>query len=403
MNRIQREFVKVLSSSIRNQAVDSLDIRGEEWSLLIEEAESHKVSGLIYKGCRHMLEKGDISTDVLNQWRKSIILESFHQSEQVKKIVVILNQLNEEKIPAIILKGMILRGLYPAPDLRTMNDVDILVHDIDLKKVEKLLLSEGYRKHSEDGEKHDVYYKLGWPLIEVHWMLSHERTFKGCVDYEKELWNRVREVEILGVKTLTLGYNDFLLHLMIHMASHAASHGFGVRFLTDVILMIEKESHFIDYEQFKLDIKQCEIETFTGVMLKCCEDLLDFNIPQELGGISQVNLKYLDYLETEILDSGVHGLREKGNLIAKEMAYDRVEERLFKRFLKFIFPPIEKMSAKYDYAKKNILLIPIAWGHHLLAGIFHSDYKLKEKINIFFFGMSITKKKSRLIRWLELE
>lgn len=403
MNKIQKQFVNILSASIRRQSVTVVDIGGDEWGELIEEAEAHKVSALIYKGCKNILNQSDIPMDILKKWKKDVIMESFRQSEQMKKISFILEILNQSDIQTIVLKGVILRNLYPSPDLRTMNDVDLLVHKRDLKNVENTLLKQGYRKYTEQGEKHDVYVKSGWPIIEVHWMLSHERTFKGCVEYEQGIWNRVREVEVLGVKAFTLGYNDFLLHLMIHMASHAASHGFGVRFLTDIILMIEREQTLIDWEQFKLDIAQCEISTFTGIMLRCCEDLFNFKIPQELEEISQVDLKYLKFLETEILDSGVHGLREKETIIVKEMAYDRSERNLYKRFLKFIFPPIEKMSSRYEYAKKNRFLLPFAWGHHLLAGIFHSEYSLSQKLTICFLGIKETKKKSQLIRWLELE
>ncbi len=403
MNSIQRQFINLLSYAIKKQSVESVNLRGNDWNQLIEEAEAHKVSGLVYTALKRNIESFDIESSTLVKWKKDIIFGSLNQSEHIKKVAQLLNSFNEAQIPVIVLKGVVLRYLYPAPDLRTMNDVDVLVHEEDLRKIESLLTSLGYYKYQEEGEKHDVYIKSGYPMVEVHWMLSHERTFKGCVEYEKSIWNRVREVEVEGVRSLTLGYNDFLLHLMIHMASHAASHGFGVRFLTDIVLMIEQEGPYIDWAQFKKDIRQCEIETFTGIMLRCCEDLFDFKIPMELEEIADVNLKYLDALETEILDCGVHGLREKGNLIVKEMAYNREERQLFKRFLKFIFPPIDSMSERYDYAKKRRYLTLVAWIHHFFAGVFHSDYKLGEKVRFFFFGMNSMKQRSDLIRWLDLE
>ena len=399
LNKVQKQFIKILDASIHRCSIENICLEKAEWESLIEEAEAHKVSGLIYRGCR----TNQIPDEVLSKWKKSVIMESFQQSEKVKKIASILELCNQSKIEVIVLKGIVLRNLYPAADLRTMNDLDILVHEHQLKEVEDLLINQGYYKYTEDGEKHDVYIKSGWPMIEVHWMLSHERTFKGCVEYEKSLWNRVREVEIQGVKTLTLGYNDFLLHLMIHMASHAASRGFGVRFLTDIVLMIEKESEKIDWDQFKLDLKQCEIERFSAIMLKCCEDLFDFKIPEALSDLDYSNLKYLGQLQVEILESGVHGLREKGAVIAKEMAYDRETSSIFKRFMKFIFPPIHSMSEKYNYAKRNQIFVPVAWIHHLFAGLFNKEYKLVEKLKIFFCGIHLTKKRSQLIRWLELE
>ena len=138
-------------------------------------------------------------------------------------------------------------------------------------------------------------------------------------------------------------------------------------------------------------------------MLKCCEDLFDFKILEELQDLDYSNLKYLDQLQVEILESGVHGLRQKDAIIAKEMAYDRETSNVFKRFIKFIFPPINSMSEKYHYAKKNKFLVLVAWIHHLFAGLFNKDYRLTEKFKIFFFGIHLTQKRNELIRWLELE
>lgn len=403
MNSIQRQFISLLSSAIKKQSVESVNLRGNDWNQLIEEAEAHKVSGLIYTAVKRNINHYDIEANRLAQWKKDVIFESFKQSEQLKKFSQLLALFNESMIPVIVLKGVVLKNLYPAPDLRTMNDVDILVVEDDLKKIEKVLLNQGYHKYEDDGEKHEIYIKSGFPMIEVHWKLNDSRWFNGSVEYEKDIWKRVREVEIMGVKTLTLGYNDFLLHLMIHMATHTAARGFGVRFLTDIVLMIEAESHCIDWAQFKKDIRQCELDKFTGIILKCCERLFKMQIPEELIELTVVDLKYLDTFETEILNCGVYGTRERENTILREMAYDKEKRSLIKRFIQVIFPPIDSMSERYDYAKKRRYLTLVAWIHHFFAGVFHSDYKLGEKVRFFFFGMNSMKQRSDLIRWLDLE
>ena len=35
------------------------------------------------------------------------------------------------------------------------------------------------------------------------------------------------------------------------------------------------------------------------------------------------------------------------------------------------------MSEKYNYAKDNKILTPVAWAHHLGAGVLNKDYSLK--------------------------
>ena len=146
MNSIQRQFISLLSSAIKKQSVESVNFRGNDWNQLIEEAEAHKVSGLVYTALKRNIESFDIESSTLVKWKKDIIFGSLNQSEHIKKVAQLLNSFNEAQIPVIVLKGVVLRYLYPAPDLRTMNDVDVLVHEEDLRKVESLLTSLGYYK-----------------------------------------------------------------------------------------------------------------------------------------------------------------------------------------------------------------------------------------------------------------
>ena len=42
---------------------------------------------------------------------------------------------NKNNIPVIVLKGLVVRDLFPNPTLRTMCDADILVKEKDLENV----------------------------------------------------------------------------------------------------------------------------------------------------------------------------------------------------------------------------------------------------------------------------
>ena len=76
------------------------------------------------------------------------------------------------------------------------------------------------------------------------------------------------------------------------------------------------------------------------------------------------------------LFAGPDGIGKK--LFAKEFAFQHKsdENRNISpaiRFFKLIFPPIKKMNSKYDYAKKCIILYPVAWMHQLLEGIINNE------------------------------
>ena len=60
------------------------------------------------------------------------------------------------------------------------------------------------------------------------------------------------------------------------------------------------------------------------------------------------------------------------------------------------------MSEKYTYAKKNKLLVPVAWVQHLGAGITNKNYKISDKVKFITVGSRKVIKRTELLRWLEL-
>ena len=404
MNQTQKQLVKMLSSAIRKeQATFNLD-ESIDWKALIEEAKEHKVSGLAYSAVKNNIGQLNIDDMLLNEWKRDVIFSSMHQSKHVKQVSELLQVFNDHEIPVIILKGMVLRSLFPNPDLRTMGDVDVLVHEEDLARVEEMLIATNFTKVEAPQEKHDVYYKSGGVKIEVHWSLIEDGMFKGGKDYEAGIWNRTREVDVLGVKTLTLGYNDFICHLILHMAAHAVSHGFGVRYLVDLVVMIEQQGHLIDWQEVIRLIDLCQIRKFSAVIFECCEDLFGLNLPKEVEQLAIVEQNYLTLFEDEIMSSGVHGYRESSEVLSRQISYNKHKKLSpFQKMMNLFFPSIDKMSDKYHYAKKNKLLAPIAWIHHLFVGLFHPTYSFKDKVKLMTSGYQVVKKRTNMIKWLELE
>lgn len=403
MNQTQQQLIKMLSSAIRRGEVN-LDLQSSiiDWKALIEEAKEHKVTGLAYSSVKGQLQELEIDQQLLNEWKREVIFSGMNQQRHVKHSAEILRLFNEEKIPVIVLKGIVLRELFPHPDLRTMSDLDILVHEEDLARIGAFLTTRGFKKLEAPQEKHDVYYK-GSFKVEVHWSLTEEGMFRGGKSYEEGIWERVREVEVLGVKTLTLGYNDFIFHLIIHMASHTAYHGFGIRYLLDLVVMIEQQGAFIDWAEVVRLMDACQVRKYSAVLFKCCEDLFGLEVPTSVANLVEIDPQYIILFEEEIMNSGVHGYREGGEILSRQISYDNTQvSSPFSKLVGLFFPPVEKMSDKYQYAKKNKLLIPVAWGHHLMVGICHPTYSFKDKFKLVTTGYRVVKNRQDMLEWLEL-
>lgn len=290
-----------------------------------------------------------------------------------------------------------------------MCDADVLVHEEDLEKVSALMISLGFNqiKEKNDHGAHIVFYK-GSTVFEVHWTLINDRFFKGDKSLEDKLWDDAMDVTVGGVKTKSLSLEDLAVHLCTHMAVHLAYSGFGVRQLTDLVVLVERKGHLIDWKAFLNKSKECGVYTFAIAIFNICNRLFDMEMPKEIKGEKNIKNKYIEQLIQDIFDSGVHGKKSNDRVFAAEFAFDQGEGAadgsvsIIKKFMKLLFPPISQMSDKYNYAKKFILLAPIAWIHHLIEGILNKDYNFSSKMKMATSTVSVANKRNKLLKELEL-
>lgn len=409
MNNIQKQTMEILLAAIHGEKIQVYKGNNIPWHSILEEAEAHKVKELLYSAIIwDNSAKENIEKTTLEQWKRDTIFTGVRQSNHIKQIARVLEKFNHENIPVIVLKGLVVRELYPRPDLRTMSDADVLVHEENLNAVSELLISLGYKlkEGSDEHGAHIVFTSNEHFSIEVHWTIINEDYFIAGNSLKDTIWNDAINVKVGGVSTLSLSLEDLVLHLCVHMAVHIAVGGFGVRQLSDLVLLVEKQGDDIDWASVYEKAKQCKVEKFTMAIFSVCNRLFKLQVPVELEKYNLSESKYIDILIDDIFASGVYGRRYLSNSFGSGFAFEKGEGSskggVIKKYLALLFPPIEKMSDRYAYAKKNKILAPIAWVHHIWAGIFHKNYRFTEKFSFLTKGVSVGKKRNELLRWLEL-
>lgn len=198
---------------------------------VMKEAQAHDVSGLVYRSLKSQID--------LSAYRKEVILKNLTQSRYTKQVLQLMDELQQEGIQIILLKGIILKNIYPVADLRTMGDVDVLVRESQLEKIDLLLSVRGYEKKSIPNEKHHVY-EGPWFQIEVQWTLGSLKRQQGLLAFEEHLWDHLQCIELNQKTYWRLSDQDFLVHLILHAAGHMHLAGFGIRQLCDITLWIEQ-------------------------------------------------------------------------------------------------------------------------------------------------------------------
>ncbi|CEH33402.1 nucleotidyltransferase domain-containing protein [Romboutsia lituseburensis] len=406
MNKSQELVINLLSHAIRGQKYE-LDINENiNWNEVIEEANEHSVKGLIYTAINNTDYTKTMDKETLDDLKKTTFFSGMYQINHIKQVSKVLDELNKEAIQVVALKGLIVRELYPKPEQRTMGDADLIVKEGDLNKVRLILETLGYTVSDREYHHHIRFKHKNHLDIEVHWVLGNGRFFDSIDSIEDNIWETCIPVNIGVSNALSLSLEDMTLHLITHMVNHIKDAGFGIRQLCDLVVLVEKQGHLIDWSLFNKKVKECNIIKFTSVIFNICNKLFNMEIPSEIY-IESIDEENMNIFIDEIFSNGVFGKRHTHKQYANWSAcnIDREEPKnvYFKKVFYTMFGPIDTWGDKYNYAKKNKILIPIAYIHKFLYGLFGNKFTLKEKFNLIFKTTKESKNKDEILKWLELQ
>lgn len=408
MNTTEKQFIDLLSNSIRNE-VCKKKYDNVDWNELMNLSRKHKIEGLIYSALNKAELLENIDEDKVKDLKKEVFFTGVTQISNMSKLEKVFNEFSKENVPVIVLKGLVVREYYPQPEQRSMSDADIFVKAKDINKSKKILIDLGYTEIDAEASHHIKYIKSGYPMIELHWHVMKRDGFSDELDlFEDDIWDRTIEVKVKGAKVLSLGYEDLALHLCMHMAAHLAASGFGVRQIADLVLLVEKKGHLIDWTLFINKAEEFGFKKFIIIMFKICNILFSMDIPKEMAVYKIDDEEMFESLISTIFDGGVYGKKDMASNFANQVAFNykgkdsNATIGAIRRYFRFIFPSIETMSDKYSYARKIRILTPIAWIHHLFSGIFRKEYNFTDKIRFLTKGAKESVEKNKILSWMEL-
>lgn len=405
MNIYEKELVKILSNSLKDNNEKyklSKDINVE---LLFKEASTYDIDSLIY----YCIEREGLDLDKV---KKRVITINLINIQNNREYNYVLKQLANSGIKILMIKGLILREYYPLKELRTMGDADILVKKEDALKVDKYFKNLNYKCDHEtmDFENryriHNEYRKNSYINYEVHWHLINPSYFTFDIDnFEEEVWKNAIEVSDNIYK---LNTEDCIVYLLLHMATHVKYRGFGLRQLYDVILMMKKEKDNISWNSLKEKCYKYNIGIFYSGIINIIDHYFSEEIiPDEVIVNCSIKEELRDMLFTNIIESGVHGGKNEiegyedlSNFGQDEFAY-KTANKIFRVFFHRI-SDISEETNKYDYAKKYKILSPVASIIYLFKDGVFKKYGVISSFKNLRKSMKIRSRKRYLVEALEL-
>lgn len=227
------------------------ELSSVDWDDLFHKSAQHHVTPLLYHRLTTFHPGTPIPANVMERLRQVYLQCAGRNMGLYHELGKILGRLRQQGIPVIALKGAHLAiAVYRNIALRPMADVDLLVKQTDLLKVQDILVEQGYFPSKEEifcAQEHlPSYRKKDSILIEIHFNIVAP-PFSDRVDVEK-LFARAQTCFIEGIEVLSLCPEDLLLHLCMHASFHHVFDN-GIRPLFDISHTIEHYTEELDWEQ----------------------------------------------------------------------------------------------------------------------------------------------------------
>ena len=351
MNSTQKLFVSLLSSHL-NSTLPRWDNNcdGKE---LYRLAAVNGVSAITANELLRLPEKECLSQEILSQFRQQIgyTLMDFEEKERVckKTVEVFCN----ENIDFLIVKGYVLRELYPVKEYRTGGDIDFIIRKKDLQKCEDALKTAGFAL--AEGGSYEASFDFDGQHIEVHTQLDCDhKYFEDIFDMCKNEGNRYY-----------IDNETHLLYVLCHIIKHFRLCGTGIKMFMDIDVLIRHIDNF-NYDAFMKRCSLLGIEAFAKAAFSLCNYW--FNTPVKAEIDFKEEAEFRELFETEIIEGGSFGFERRGlgsYYLGKAKGAGKI-----RAFFKMLFPDIKYLKSRYKYADAHPALIPFAWLHRLFSAIF---------------------------------
>lgn len=364
----EKYLIHLLSCAIRNKAPEP-PAEDVSWNKIREIADKQKILPLLFEAVRRLEKKYQPDEELMKCWEKETLSCTLFYAFQMQHIFSLLKKAEEKEIDMLLLKGIVLRDMYPVPELRTMSDVDIIIKPEQLELVKDLFFSNGYEIISENAGP-TIYHKKEVLKFEVfHVIPSGLKSAKGT---EIDIWSG--SLKTKGEHIFMPSPENMLLHSITHLMKHLRTRGSGIRNLADIVLLLEKSELDMSYVWEQIKILEAE-KIFKGILF-AAKKYFECEIQEDFFDIDE---EYIDRLMEYMLMTSIYGEMENAYILDARTAEGNVWARI-KNYIVKMFPPTSKLADRYGYAKKNRWLLPVAWLHRIYNIVFKEGHSVGKNI-----------------------
>ena len=163
------KYLRCLLDLIRSVILNDKNIELPEdinITLLFELAKKHSIENIIYVALQNIVPADN---NIMTIFSEYYIHSIAHDAKQQYYLEIVTETFEKNHIPYCIMKGGVIKNLYPSSDLRQASDLDIYVGKKHTKQVKSVMESLGFVTESYDEKFHHDNYRIDKTIeIEIH-------------------------------------------------------------------------------------------------------------------------------------------------------------------------------------------------------------------------------------------
>lgn len=303
------------------------------------------------------------------------------QKFEQQRMIIMMQQINCEKafsemcdilqgaeIRGLVLKGTILKTMYPDPLMRSMSDIDIYMEEESIQHISPLMIQAGFTTGTLGSGNHYEYLKYKAAKIEFHPELVAldssygERVYSQCdqpqtpVAQAMDIWDHTEAFNGNEyVRQLTPEYH--YLYIIMHMMNHFLTAGTGIRSVMDVWVMNQHYGNIWERKELECLLDEYGLLTFERYVLVLAHSWFDLEGIPYLPADTDQDL--LDSLGGYIVGSGTYGTIVQSTY--RLMGYKASSKNIVRYFASRLFLPYQTMKHLYPVLDGKPFLLPIIW------------------------------------------
>lgn len=159
-------------------------------------------------------------------------------ANQISGVEELIKEFDKQNLSVVMLKGWVMKDLYPRTDYRFSADTDIFIHSDDEKKIHDIIMKRGFSNNGIGDKKDTVYFKQ-FNTLEIHKNLfMYEESWNDAfndLDSPMCIWKRLKKLDgysNIYVMDVDLYYVYHLAHMVKHLINGGG--GIGVKAILDL-------------------------------------------------------------------------------------------------------------------------------------------------------------------------